>query len=938
MKSTPKPLFFLVFLILAGATMAQTNLNEKLPLDPKLITGKLDNGLTYYIRENKKPEKKVELRLVVKVGSIMEDDDQQGLAHMAEHMAFNGTKHFKKNEIVSFLQDIGVGFGSDLNAYTGFDETVYILPIPTDKPGNIAKGFQVLEDWAHQVTYLDEDINNERAIILEESRLGKSGQERMFKKVYPELFRGSKYANRLPIGQDSIIKNFKPDAIRRFYREWYRPNLMAVVVVGDISTNEAMQFVRKHFSGLKNPVPERERTYANVPPYQSSQSMIATDKEATGYNFSINYPATTKIPAATIGDYRQDIIKNLYTSMLNSRFRELTQKENPPFLYAGAGFGSYARGYESFNVQTGTGTNDIRKGADAMLEEIERVKRYGFTAAELDRAKKNTLSSYEKMWNNRDKEESENYANEYIDLFTNGSPSPGIDKEYDYVQKLLPSISLEEVNKVTDKFKSEQNRFCYIMGPESGPGVSLPSNTDMLAMLDAKAKADIKPYEEKTVAANLMSKEPKKGTVVSNKKDAVLGTSELTLSNGITVTLKSTDFKADQILMSGNRFGGSNGYGLADKYNAENTTAVIGAMGAGEFSPTDMRKVLAGKTASVNPVITPTSDGFRGSSSNKDVETMFQMLTLYVTEPRMDTSLYKSFIQRNKAQFQMMGANPQFAFIDTFINVTYKGNPLRQTAVPKAENYDKISLDRVMQIYRERLGDLTGMHFTFVGSFKDEEIIPLIEKYLAGLPAGNKKANFTDNKVRPAPGKNQFTYHKGKEQKSLILAIYSGETTYSPELSTKLGALSEIINIKIIEEMREKIQGIYGGGTNGSLSRIPYPEFSFILQLPCGPEKVDTLLREFEKELSTIAAKGPDQTYLDKVKKQWLEGYRTEMKTNEFWLSKLGQIKQGDTNADRFLHFEKYVNALSPADVQSAAKLVNNAPSKVTGILMPEAK
>ena len=938
MKITSKIGALILFLVYSVTGVSQTNLNEKLSTDPKLITGKLDNGLTYYIRENKKPEKKVELRLIVKVGSIMEDDDQQGLAHMAEHMAFNGTKNFKKNEIISFLQDIGVGFGSDLNAYTGFDETVYILPIPTDKAGNINKGFQILEDWAHQVTYLDEDINNERAIILEESRLGKSSQERMFKKVYPELFKGSKYANRLPIGRDSIIKNFNPDAIRRFYREWYRPNLMAVVVVGDISSNDALQLIRKHFSGLKNPSPQRERIYATVPPYQMSQAIIATDKEATGYSFSLNYPASPDIPSTTIGDYRQDMVKNLYTSMLNTRFRELTQKENPPFLFAFAGFSSYARGYESFNAQTSTGNNDIRKGADAMLEEIERVKRYGFTAAELERAKKNTESSYEKMWNNRDKEESENYAYEYIDLFTTENPSPGIDKEYEMVRKLLPGITLEEVNKVTEKFKQEQNRFCYIMGPESSAGVTLPSNGDMLAMLDAKAKADIKPYEEKAVAANLMSKEPKGGKVVSNKKDMILGTTELTLSNGITVTLKATDFKADQIIMNGTRFGGFNGYGLSDKYSAENTTAVIGAMGAGDFSPTDMRKVMAGKTASMSPVISATTDGFRGSSSNKDVETMFQLLSLYVTEPRKDTSLFKSFIQRNKAQFQMMGANPQFSFIDTFINVAFDGNPLRQTAVPKAENYDKISLDRVMQIYNERISDLTGMHFNIVGSFKENEIIPLIEKYMAGLPAGTKKTNYADNKVRPAKGKKTLTYQKGKEEKSLILAIYSGETAYSPELSLKLNALSEVMNIKIIEEMREKIQGIYGGGTIGSLNRIPYPEFSFVLQLPCGPEKVDTLLREFEKELTTMAAKGPEQTYLDKVKKQWLEGYRTDMKTNEFWLTKLGQIKQGDTSPDRFLHWDKYVNELTPADIQAAAKMVNNAPSKVTGILMPEKK
>ena len=938
MKFTSRFGFFFFFLVAAFSLHSQTGVNDPMPQDPKLIKGVLANGLTYYIRENKKPEKKVELRLVVKVGSIVEDEDQRGLAHMAEHMAFNGTKNFKKNEIVSFLQDIGVGFGSDLNAYTGFDETVYVLPIPTDKPGNLSKGFQVLEDWAHQVTYLDEDINNERAIILEESRLGKSGEERMFKKVYPELFRGSKYANRLPIGVDSLIKNFPPESIKRFYREWYRPNLMAVIVVGDITTAQATELINKHFGSLKNPAPERKREYATVPPYSTSEAMVVTDKEATGYSFSLNYPAYAVKPSVTVTDYRDDLVKNLYTSMLNSRFREISQKENAPFVYAFSGFDSYAKGYESFNATTSTGTNDIHKGIDAVTEEIERVKRYGFTGAELDRAKKNMTSSYERMWNNRDKNESQNYAEEYIRNFTDQEPCPGIDKEYEYIKQLVPGITIEEVNKLTGQYKDQQNRFAYIMGPESTPGITLPSNTDILAAIDAKSKADIKPYEEKAIATSLMPKEPVKGRVVSKTKNALLGTTELSLSNGIMVTLKQTYFKSDQILLSVSRYGGIGGYPSADKYSAENAGAIISTMGVGEFSPTDLRKALAGKTASMSPVINQNLDGFRGNSGNKDVETMFQLLNLYVTEPRKDTSLFRSYIQRNKAQYMMMGANPQVAFIDTVYKVLYQNSPLAPTAVPKAENYDKISLDRSLEIYKERLGDMSGMQINIVGSFKEEEIIPLIEKYIASLPSSAKKISYTDNKLRQFKGVNEFTFRKGKEEKSIILAVYGGETVYSPELSMNMSALSEVMNIKIIEEMREKIQGIYGGGTFSSVDKVPYQSFQFVLQLPCGPEKVDTLIKEYHKELKMLAAKGPEQSYLDKVKKQWLEGYRTDMKTNEFWLTKLGQLDLNETTSERFMNWEKYVNQLKPADIQAAAKMVNNSPTKLMAIQMPEKK
>lgn len=915
---------------------AQTGLTDKIPFDPKVKTGKLSNGLTYFIRQNKKPEQKVELRLVVNAGSVLEDDAQQGLAHMSEHMAFNGTTNFKKNDIVSYLQNIGVGFGNDLNAYTGFDETVYMLPIPTDKPGNLEKGFQVLEDWGHGVTYNTEDINDERAVIMEESRLGKGAGDRMIRKILPKLLEGSVYGRRLPIGLDSIIKNFNPEEIRRFYKQWYRPDLMAVIVVGDIEPAAAEAMIRKHFSAMVNPPNEKPRVNAALFPYKASNALVVTDKEATQYSVSINYPVYLSPPPGTLHEYHDDLVKQLFTSLLNQRLQELSQKENPPFLYAGADFSSLARGYESFNATAGTGTGDVTKGLSALAEEIERVKKFGFTVGELERAKKNMLTGYERAYNNRDKTESANYTQEYIAYFLKGEPSPGIEKEFSYAKELLPGISLEDVNAVTSKFNNQKNRFVYVMGPAPKATDSLPRENDLLAIIDAKERASITAYEEKAVAAKLLQTEPAPGKIVSRTINNVLGTTELTLSNGVKVTLKPTDFKNDQILMGANRAGGKNYYDLADKYNAEYATSIVSAMGVGNFSPTELRKVLAGKSVSVSPFFSAVSEGFRGNAGVKDIESLFQLVYLYATAPRKDTALYHSFVQKNKSQFAMLSANPQTAFIDTMYRVMYNNNPLAPVAVPKTEYYDKLQLDRSFAIYKERFGDAKGMNFVFVGSFTEQQITPLIEKYLASLPSGNIMSAIIDNKVRPVAGKQTLNVSKGKEDKSLILAFYSGETPYSEDLGLKLQALSEVLNIRIIEELREKVQGIYGGGTFAGLEKLPYANYSFVLQLPCGPEKVDTLLKAIHNEFAGISKNGPADSYLDKVKKQWKEKYRTAIKENGTWLSQLLQYKLQGGDPERFLNYEKYVDRLTVKDVQQAAKLVLDGKNAFYAVLMPE--
>jgi zinc protease len=928
-------LLLLMGILVIQQTAAQVNPESKLPVDAKVKIGKLANGLTYYIRQNKKPEQKVELRLVLNAGSIQEDEDQQGLAHMAEHMAFNGTTHYKKNDIVSFLQDIGVGFGNDLNAYTSFDETVYILPIPTDKPGNVEKGFQILEDWAHNVTYLDDDINGERAIILEESRMGKGANDRIFRKIYPRLFEGSKYAKRLPIGIDSIIKNFPVDNIRRFYKDWYRPDLMAVIVVGDIDPAKAEAMVKKHFEGLTNPATPRKREYADVPPYTASQAMVVTDKEATNNRVAINYPAFKKAAAVTVGDYRHDLVQHMFVSMLNERLQELTQKEDPPFIYGGADFDSYARGYESFNAMAAAGTGDAQKALEALTEEIERVKRFGFTAPELQRAKKSVLAEYERTYNNRAKTESADYVEEYMNHFLIQESIPGIEKEYEYVKAMLPAITLDEVSAVSKLIKDQKNLFVYLSGPEPKETDKLPGEKELLAIIDAKAGADIKPYAEKAVASNLLSKEPKAGKVLTIKKNAQLGTTEYALSNGITVTLKPTDFKSDQILMGATRPGGKNSYGLADKYSAEYMVPATVAMGVGQFSPTDLGKVLAGKTVSVDPVFTSIADGFRGSSSVKDLLSLFQLTYLQCTAPRGDTALFRAFVQRNKLQFAKIDANPRASFVDTLYKAMYNSNPLAPVAVPNSAYFDKISYDRVLAIRKEHFGDCSNMHFVFAGSFKEAEIKPLIEKYIASLPVTGKKFSFTDNKVRPVEGKRTLNVNKGKEDQSLILAFYTGETPYNEDIELKAQALSEVLNIRIIEELREKIQGIYGGGTYAELEKYPYNNYSFVVQLPCGPQKVDTLLKAIKNEFSEMVTKGPDTSYVNKVKKQWLEQHKLNMKENGVWVEKLLQYKLQGGDPDRFIHYEKYVNKLTPKDIQQAAKLVLDG-NEFLAIQMPE--
>jgi zinc protease len=919
---------------LSGVVTAQ-DVKSKLPNDPDVVTGKLENGLTYYIRTNKKPEKKVELRMVVKAGSILENDDQRGLAHFMEHMNFNGTKNFPKNELVSYLQSIGVEFGADLNAYTAFDQTVYILPVPTDKPGNLEKGFQIIEDWAHNALLTDKDIDEERGVVLEESRLGKGAEDRMLKKYFPKMADGSLYAQRLPIGKDEIIKNSTYDKTRSFYHDWYRPDLQAVIVVGDIDVATAKKMITEHFGKIKNPANERTRKYLDVTPRKAPEAMVVPDKEATNTLLLLKFPFTKKHDQVTVGDYRESIVKALALQLVNHRLSDLTKSSNPPFPYAETGFDGLIHGYEGFEAYALFGPDGPEKALDALVAELLKAKKFGFNESELELVKKEMMSNMEKSYNERTTTKSQIYVEEYIRAFLDKEPFPGISNEYSYYKTMMPAIKLNDVNAEVKKWMANENTFTLIMAPDK-PEVKLPSDNELLAMTKKAFSQDTKKDEEKKVATSLMDKKPTPGKVVSTVKEEGLNATTYTLSNGVKVTIKTTDFKSDEILMKGIKKGGSSNYGVADKNNVSFATDVIDAMGIGGFSPTDLEKVLAGKKVEVDEKIMEIDDELTGNSTVKDFETLLQLMHLCITQPRKDADLFTAFKEKQKTQLAFIGSNPQFAFIDTTIKTLYNNNPLARRVIPKPADFDDINLDRAIQIYKDEIGTIDGYHFVIVGNITPEVALPLIEMYLGSIPSSGKTPNYKDNGVRPITGTKELRFKKGKEQKSLILAIYSGELPYTEDMALKTKAVSEILNIKVIEELREKMGKIYGGGFNGALSKEPYQRFSIQLQLPCGPQSVDTLLIAANNEIKELIAKGPEAKDLDKVKNQWREKYRTDVKENKYWTEKLESTLFWGRDKDRVLNYETYIDKLTPADIQKAAKQLFEGTNKFVAVLFPE--
>ncbi|MEL7004846.1 MAG: pitrilysin family protein, partial [Bacteroidota bacterium] len=666
-------LAFLSSNLLAQEMKVAGQLDSKLPVDPKVRVGKLDNGLTYYIRQNEKPEDKVELRLVVNVGSMLEEDNQRGLAHFMEHMAFNGTKNFEKNELVNYLQSVGVKFGADLNAYTSFDETVYILPIPSDDEEILDKGLLVLEDWAHNIELSEEEIDKERGVVIEEWRLGRGANQRMRDEWFPVMFQDSRYAERLPIGKKEVLESFDYETLRKFYKDWYRPDLMSVIAVGDIDPDVMERKIKERFSRIKASKNPKERKFYEVPNHKETLVSIVSDKEATFTQIQLIYKQENE-ETETLQNFRRQAVYSLYSGMINQRLDELKQSAEPPFFIASTGFGQMVRTKSNYSSFAVVGQDGIDKGLMAIALENERVRRYGFTQGELDRYKKTLLNRFEKSYKESDKTESGRYAGEYVRNFLTNEPIPGIAFEYDFYKKVMPSISLAEVNALSKDWITQENRVVVITSPEK-EGIDLPTKEEILRTLDQATRADVKPYDDGVTASTFIENKPESGKVQSVVELKTVGAKELTLSNGVKVVLKSTDFKNDEILMSAFSYGGQSLYSEEEGPSASNASGIMAESGVKDFSSTDITKMLSGKTVRVSPYIATLSEGFNGSTSPKDLETMLQLVHLYFTAPRKDAEAFESFKSKNKMLFQNLMSNPNFYYSEEVSKILTQDHP-----------------------------------------------------------------------------------------------------------------------------------------------------------------------------------------------------------------------------------------------------------------------
>jgi zinc protease len=916
----------------AGAPL---KLEAPLPVGPQVKVGRLANGLTYYIQQNRKPEHKLELRLVVKAGSILEDEDQRGLAHFTEHMAFNGSRHFRKHELISYLQSIGVKFGADLNAYTSFDETVYVLPVPAERKQDLDKAFTVLEDWAGGLTLNDADIDKERDIVLEELRLGKGAGDRMQKVLMPKIYNGSRYAERLPIGKEETLRTFKPEALRRFYRDWYRPDLMAVVAVGDIDPLEARRLIERHFGGLKNPVGERARTYAEIPQRLDTEALVVTDKEAGPAAILIRYPVQPWQERATIGGYRESLVEGLFAGMLNQRLQALSQLPSPPFMGASSALARLTPRYRSYNASASLGAGGATAAIDALVQENERARRYGFSAAELERVKKTVLRTYERIWNERDKTDSAIYASEYMRHFLEGEGIPGIEAEYRYVKALLPGIGLDEINAYAKRTIPENSGKLVVYTGPTKAEAPLPTGPQLLAAVAAAEKREVLAHDEKAVAGNLMDKPPAPGRIVAESRDAHLGLTRLTLSNGVKVILKPTTFRNDQVLMSAARFGGQSLFDDKDMFSARYADTIVAAMGLKDFSPLDLRKVLAGKAAAVSAGLGNNTDVVAGSAGASDVETMLQMVWLKFAGVRRDEDLYKSFIGKQMELARNRLAQPGAMFGDTVLSTLYGNNPRAPRAL-RPEDIARIDLDRAIDIYRHRFSSAKDLTFIFVGSFDVGAIKPLLATYLGSLPTPDIPTAYRDLGLRPVKGVVKREVKSGLEDKSTVSLTFTGPAEVSEMEELRLSALTEVMNIRIIDLLREKLGLIYGGGMEGSMTRVPYSHYTVNAMLPTGPQNVDKVLAALFAEIERMRTQGPDQGDLDKVKANWLQTYRKSLQENGYWLAVLQTSLTEGTDPATILSFDKEVQSLNVADLRRTAQRYLNPENYVQVVLNPE--
>ncbi|WP_299702701.1 pitrilysin family protein [uncultured Pontibacter sp.] len=931
---------FLSFFFWSATASAQTDLktvgSEVIPVDADVKIGKLANGLTYYIRKNTEPSQRAELYLVVKAGSLQENDDQKGLAHFTEHMAFNGTRSFPENELINYLQKAGVRFGADLNAYTSFDQTVYQLPLPTSNPELVETGFKILAEWAGHVSFDGTEIDKERGIIVEEERQrGKNVSERISNQLLPVLLANSRYNERLPIGDVNTIKSFKHETLKQYYKEWYRPDLQAIIAVGDFDAEKVENLIKENFEGLKSPAKPPELVSYTIPDNQEPLTKIVTDPEFPYTVASVMYKHPETVTKTT-QDLRNSIIRSAASSMLAIRISDLVKSGKAPFLNASAGYGPYQGGMANLNAFTlqvvPKSPEQLQVAVEGLMDEVLKMQRFGFTQSELDRVKVSFMTSVDKSYKEKDKTSSKAYVNQYLKHYLTGEAIMSMDYAHAFYTTYLDGVTLEEVNEMAAGFVTNHNQIAIVQATEKSKGV-LPTEAELLAWINNKQR-EVLAHVDDVINEPLLSEVLNVGTITKSKYNKALGATEITLSNGVKIVLKPTDFKNDEILFTAFSPGGYSLASLADIHSSKMANSIIASSGVGKFTSSQINRMLTGKSLAVGPYIGTYTEGFQGHSSPQDLETALQLTYLYFTQPRKDSTTFSRQIENARVAIEGKSANPMSVFQDT-VNAVMKGRGPWATSMT-LEQLEDVSLQKAYAFYQDRFADASDFTFMFVGNFEVDAIKPLLENYLGALPATYRKEKAKDVGIKPLTGRVNKKVYKGIEDKAVVVLSYHGDYKYTEENNLNLKVIKSALETRLLERLREKESGVYSPSVGLSYVKEPSPYYSISVSFSCSTERVDKLISATTDEIQKMQAEGPTEEEVAKFVAQEKSQLEVQLKANRFWLNHLEGVYAKRRDEKFSDTYQKRLDNINLKKTKKASGKYLSGEDMVNLVLLPE--
>ncbi len=921
MNRFSKLLTSLLLIFICSGAFAQTfDLKSPIPLDPAVRYGKLPNGMTYYIRYNALPEKRGEFHIVHNAGAILEEDNQDGLAHFLEHMAFNGIAHFPGNTMMNYLEANGMKFGANVNAGTGTDNTAYMLTdVPLRREGLIDTCLLILHDWSGSILCSQEEIDAERGVITEEWRTRRNAATRAQFAFMPVMYKGSQYAKRTIIGSLDVIQHFKRQELLDFYHKWYRPDLQAVIIVGDFDVDMMEAKVKKIMGDIPTPVNPAPRPTYTIPDNKEPLVAIYTDPEITSTSFAMYIKRDATKPENKNWEYyRSNLVMNLTNGMISSRTRELMQQENLPLTGLSIGYSGFRDGKRSFYCGFTAKPGKVNEAARMALAEVERVDRYGFLPSELERAKTNLKRNVETMYAERNKQRSNNYISEYTNNFLENEPAPSVEEIYKFVNEMLGGITVDEVNNTVKAAITDENRIVTLSAPESEK-VNLPTEEGLLALVAQSETAELKPYVDVENNQPLLAKEPKAGTVKKEKVLSQFGATEWTLSNGAKVVFKTTDFKADEITISGTSKGGYSLLPDSELASAKVFSAVVNGMGLGNFGPIELSKALTGKKASVSVSLRDNAENLFGSASPQDLETMLQLVYLKFTQPRFDQTVLNTFIERQKVALEQAKESPDAAFRDSISIVRVNNHPRMQPF--SLNDLAKVDFKQLEKIYKDRFCDPANFTFVFVGNIDVKTFKPLVEKYIASLPSVKRNETWKDLGVRPPKGKVDKEFKRElKTPKVSVFVEFTGPLDNTQRNRIAAPVLGDILRMRYTKSIREEKGGAYSVSAGGYFSEEPVPGYSISVSFDTNEKQAREMVDIVSIELKKIAEEGPLADDLQKVKEFRLKSYDQNLKENGYWSGTISSYYW--SGKDESATYRKTLENLSTADIQALAKKI----------------